>query len=261
MIPLSRLEISVADHCNMSCRGCHHASPVFPEAFADPGLLAQDLGFLSTLVHASTSVITGGEPLLHPAIDTVLEAVRASGISGQVELSTNGKLLQDMSSCFWAFVDVVRVSSYPGVSPSWPAEYQEKVRLQKIERFKEPFTAIRNPDEALVRRIWDKCGVRNVSFGMTKRHFFKCMRAAHVPRVSGLPPMADGIPLEGLTEKALFAYIRNPEPLESCRRCTGTSGREFSHGELRAEEWSAPLNVPVTELLEPDRAPSPGIPR
>ncbi|HUC36682.1 MAG TPA: hypothetical protein VMR97_06120, partial [Acidimicrobiales bacterium] len=59
----SRCEINVAEHCNLSCRGCSHASPVVPNYFADPDELHDSLSFLARRYHSRQVRLVGGEPL------------------------------------------------------------------------------------------------------------------------------------------------------------------------------------------------------
>lgn len=234
----------------MRCRGCNHLSPIMPKAVVNPAELVADLAFLASMIHVPKLLIMGGEPLLHPEIDRVLEAARSSGLGDRLEVLTNGKLLSGMSPEFWALVDSVIVSAYPGIEFSWPREYEDKVQVVKTVEFNESFSATKNEDVALLKSLWDGCGIRNVSFGLVNRHFYKCMRSAYIPRAVGLPPTVDGISLEGLTEKALIARIRDAQPLEACRYCTASSGKAFAHEELPQESWRASHQKPVRELLK-----------
>jgi molybdenum cofactor biosynthesis enzyme MoaA len=87
-----RCEINVAEHCNLSCRACSHLSPVHPKAFADPAVVARDLGALAHSYHAKTVRLLGGEPLLHPDLPSVIDAVRASRVCETITVVTNGIL-------------------------------------------------------------------------------------------------------------------------------------------------------------------------
>lgn len=250
MIALPRFEIGIVDHCNMRCRGCSHMAPVLPKGFVRPDELEEDLAFLAALIHVPKVLVTGGEPLLHPEIDLVIETIRSSGLGDQVELITNGILLPKMSRTFWAMTDSVHVALYAGAEASWPKEYDSKVHVENVATFQESFTTKPNDDPGLVRKIWDECGSRNVCFGLVNRHFYKCMRAGYIPRVVSQGPPVDGIFLRGLTEKALIARIKDPTPLAACRFCTGTSGASFAHVELPREAWIKPQDRPIGELLK-----------
>src|SRR5438045_9060842 len=88
-----RVEINVAEHCNLSCRACSHMSPVHVKSFADADVVARDLTTLAPSYHAKVVRLLGGEPLLHPDLGAVIDAVRGSGVCDRVTLVTNGVLL------------------------------------------------------------------------------------------------------------------------------------------------------------------------
>jgi hypothetical protein len=53
-------EINVAHHCNLSCRGCTHLSPVLSKEFIDPETLRTDLRTLGKYYHAGMIRLLGG---------------------------------------------------------------------------------------------------------------------------------------------------------------------------------------------------------
>ena len=100
---LSDLFIHVTDRCNLSCPHCYYPSASFGDMA--PGLVrrmideAIDLG-------GKTITFSGGEPLLHPHIKTLLQyASRKLG----VRLLTNGTLLDREWASFLAGVGDVQV--------------------------------------------------------------------------------------------------------------------------------------------------------
>ena len=87
------LEVNATLHCNMRCTSCSHLAPLFRRANVDPVALHDSLAVLAGHYHASYAKILGGEPLLHPDLLGVIEAVRASKVSDSVLVCTNGTLL------------------------------------------------------------------------------------------------------------------------------------------------------------------------
>jgi len=83
------LEVDVVDHCNITCRSCVHLSPIAPKAFVDPEQLERDLSLLARCF-ALRFILVGGEPMLHPRLPSVADAVRRSGIADKIILLTNG---------------------------------------------------------------------------------------------------------------------------------------------------------------------------
>ncbi|MEK7142426.1 MAG: hypothetical protein AAB818_02475, partial [Patescibacteria group bacterium] len=45
---------------------------------------------------------------------------------------------------------------------------------------------------------------------------------------------------------ALFNYLNSTKPLDGCRFCLGTSGKEFSHRQMTKDELENPDKIKVT---------------
>lgn len=94
-------EINVVEHCNLSCRGCSHLSPIAPKYFVDPQSLLRDLTMLARVYQVDFVRLLGGEPLLHPNLTAVMDTIEASGIASRICLVTNGLLLSRMDEHLW----------------------------------------------------------------------------------------------------------------------------------------------------------------
>jgi cyclic pyranopterin phosphate synthase len=91
--PLGVLRLSLTARCNLACPYC------LPDGQEPPGLLT--LEQRRTVVQAAVALgaqslrLTGGEPLLHPQLENLIEAVqplRAKGLR-EIALTSNGTLL------------------------------------------------------------------------------------------------------------------------------------------------------------------------
>ena len=97
--PLRDLRISVTDRCNFRCPYCMPRSQFGPghRFLARPEVLQVDE--IMRLVDAMISLgvtkvrLTGGEPLLRPNLDDIVEGVAARGVA-DIALTTNGALLR-----------------------------------------------------------------------------------------------------------------------------------------------------------------------
>ena len=99
---LPYVEIHLADHCNLNCKGCGHFSPVASERFIDLDQLSTDLHRLSHLFGNIEMIrLMGGEPLLHPAITEAIAVSRKFLPRADIRLVTNGILLPKMNEGFW----------------------------------------------------------------------------------------------------------------------------------------------------------------
>ena len=95
-IQTSLCELNVVHHCNLSCRSCSHLSDRMNKYFVDPDQVLNDFSILAEYCHPQHIRLCGGEPLLHPHLLDVVDAVRDSGISECIRVVTNGTLLHRM---------------------------------------------------------------------------------------------------------------------------------------------------------------------
>lgn len=260
------LEVNAAEHCNLSCRSCSHLSPLLPRRFVEPATLRHDLSRLARAYSPDAVRLVGGEPLLHPQLLELIAAVRASGITGHVALTTNGTLLWRMPETFWQAIDSFAVSVYPGramtaeqVSHCSRLAQRHGVNLSftYVERFREQFATRGSGDAALVRRIYETCELAHLwrCHTVADGFFYKCSPAQFLPRVLGTVPgeaARDGLHIEDgpAFRDALLAYLQASEPLDSCRTCLGSSGRLIPHQQVDRRDWLALQDRSVEELLD-----------
>ncbi|GAU65945.1 hypothetical protein SSP35_02_03140 [Streptomyces sp. NBRC 110611] len=192
-----------------------------PAWFADPEQVARDLTVLATAYSCAFVKILGGEPLLHPRLPEIVEAVRASGITDHVAVATNGLLLERAEPRLWSVVDEFKVSVYPGSAPS----------PEVLER---------------LRRRAEEHGVR---LDVTLVPVF------HEPYAEHLPP--DGVPIQQGIQQGedfltrLHSYLTASEGPAACRWCLGTVGRRRAHAQLARPKWQAAQDATSEELVDP----------
>ena len=248
-VPVHSLAVHTVMHCNLSCRGCNHASPLQEESLAEPEQIERDLRRARRVVHSRLVRVMGGEPLLHPRIDDVLQIIKDSRITDQIVVVTNGTLMGKMTDRFWSLADLLHVSRYPGVPLHVPARREAKVQFKDFPEFHETYSTIRNDVEGLVRTIYDACTIKQGCYGLAHGRFFRCMRAAYLPRAIGLPDDLDGVPLGNLTRRGLRAHLKEDRPLKSCAYCTGSSGKSYPHQQLPARVWLTYQNRPIAHMI------------
>jgi hypothetical protein len=99
---LRYVEYHLVEHCNLSCKGCGHFSPLAAPAFADPHSFRRDLTQLSKLfVNLRIIRLMGGEPLLHPTPEAFIEIAREIFPATFLRIVTNGTRLKAMPASFW----------------------------------------------------------------------------------------------------------------------------------------------------------------
>jgi len=100
---LLRFDIPVADHCNLNCKYCCTFSPIAEKTFVDVQILSLDLHNLSKITNGEIDniALAGGEPLLHPKLIDIMDAVRKYFTNGEIIIITNGTLLNKQPNEFW----------------------------------------------------------------------------------------------------------------------------------------------------------------
>lgn len=96
-------EMHLVHHCNLRCAYCAHYSPLAEKWFVDADTLDRDLAVIAPHVigHVGTINILGGEPLLHPDINNLINIVRHHLPNENLHLVTNGLLLNKMDDVFF----------------------------------------------------------------------------------------------------------------------------------------------------------------
>jgi len=110
--PLNQIYFYLTEGCNLRCRHCWIAPKYQSESGSCPAL---DLELFKSIIGQAKPLgltgvkLTGGEPLLHPQINEILEHIRAENLDLTVE--TNGvlctpELAEKMAECKNTFVSV-----------------------------------------------------------------------------------------------------------------------------------------------------------
>ncbi len=98
---LHHLDVHIADHCNMRCKGCSHFSNISAPALADPGEFSADMHRLAELMSVRDIFLLGGEPLLHPDVDRFVRDARHAFPRAAIYLFTNSTLVMRMPEKVW----------------------------------------------------------------------------------------------------------------------------------------------------------------
>jgi GTP 3',8-cyclase len=263
IVPPTHLELIVADHCNIACRSCNHASPIMNRWFADPEVVRRDFSILARIYRPRFVKVLGGEPLLHKSLAAVIQAARSTGISGHFLLVTNGTLLTRMSDAVWDAIDELEVSCYPGAEPPGETlsqarekarQSQVKLKLTRYEHFRDTISAVGTQNRVLVEQIYSTCKIANVwgCHAVREGAFFKCPQSIYIPRITGQPFEADHIRIEDTPDlqARLLAFVNSRTALRSCTYCLGTAGKKNPHTLLPRREWQADLHRPTEEMVD-----------
>jgi hypothetical protein len=261
-------EINAAEHCNLSCRSCSHLSPVLRPRLAAADEVHDDLRALATAYRCRFVKLLGGEPLLHKGLGDLVAAARLSGVSDEVHVCTNGRLLDRIDDALWAALDEVEVSVYPGQEPDEATLRRAadaaraggtRLRLLSNTHFRESYSEVGTDDPGLVRDIYATCKLVHVWRCHTVRdhRFWACPQASFLPSLLGPGAGApdDGVdlsPTAGLRDR-LAALLARTTPLAACRHCLGSAGRRVPHTQIPRREWRSHQDRPSEAMVDRDQ--------
>lgn len=249
MIKLRSLETDITTVCQNSCVGCDHLIPLAKKrVMMKPAAFKADLDIMKSLVHSEKYGILGGEPTLHPRLVEMLAILKEARITDRIQLWTNGQRFDDMPEEVFEIINELVWSVYPSgkVTASGEARARALCAKNKVvfsalprgDYFKVPLFAQESTYEEAKER-YRTCVLKVCGHVILNSNFYVCCLSPSIHvRLLGMPEGADGIPLKGITEDQIKAFIDDPEPPKSCYRCQAYQGRQFRWHEVKgAKEW------------------------
>ncbi len=216
---LRNLEAAITRHCINTCRNCNHFSQLHKPYFMDIDVLRRDILAITEVAKFKKFAILGGEPLLHPKIDNIVEMIKSLNLFETVEMTTNGQILDRVSDKFWSLIDHVNISLYPDKITKEQLEIfskNKKIQINSIDSFYK-LTPTKSDEETLDRyqRCWNK-----FCLSIDEGYFYRCPESIYIPALFlNSPRETDGIPLKGLTLEKFLTFLSSPVPLKSCAKC------------------------------------------
>lgn len=266
IIPNYGCELNAVDHCNLACNDCNHASPVSNKRWADPETVYRDFSILAKVFKPQQVKVLGGEPLLHPNLVEVIEAVKRSRICDDILVVTNGLLLPRMGDVFWQAVKHLEISIYPNPKLDHDtlefcrkkaAEHGIHLNVVQFSEFRRTFSVPGFQDSNLARRVYQACKLAHVwgCYSIHEGYFYKCPQSIYIPQMLGWPEdryTADGIEIKDSPDflENLYCYLTSLEPLQSCRHCLDSHGKVRPITQVRPKDWLAQHNEPAEALLD-----------
>jgi organic radical activating enzyme len=243
------IEINAVMQCNLACVGCSHASPVSSAWNADPLTVLHDLTSLHSVADIQEVRVVGGEPLLHPQLCDVLQAIVSSEIGGLIRVITNGTRLHRAGWAWLEYADEVYVSVYPGAAVRQEALEELRRRGMKtntrvaVNRFthfrpvlpRTPLTA----DETAA--VFETCQVAHAWSCHTVQEGYIYLCPMTVPASGNGSNWVSRCAIEPLDTlpQRLREFLNPTVPLKECSSCLGTVGRLTPHGQANRRTWAA----------------------
>lgn len=168
---LSQLEMHLADHCNLNCRGCSHFSNLVQKpVFANYNQFTKDLERLAELFdNIRAFFFLGGEPLLNHDVAKYLYFVREIFPYTLLHLVSNGLLVLSMQDeLIQAMKETncrLSISNYDCLDAERIQSFlEEKGITFDLRNGKEVFTRYLNPRGDGDKGVFEKCGRRFCTF-------------------------------------------------------------------------------------------------
>jgi cyclic pyranopterin phosphate synthase len=229
------LEYHVTDHCNLRCDHCCSFSPILKKWFADPGQVERDLRAVSRVVAPEFLKIVGGEPLLHPELETLLAIAKSVEAGERVQLTTNGLLLDRLTERGWQSINMLAISLYP--EPELPRAQIRAIAHEAASRgitvnwkVQDRFTCLDRSEVAEyeeTKRVFEECWIRHRCNSIKQGRFYCCTRPQYVQKFAGDAELflEDGVVVDDPDVETLASRIKQhlerAEPLYSCFLCQG----------------------------------------
>ena len=244
------LEYHIADHCNLRCDHCCSFSPILKKWFADPEIFERDLKAVGRVVAPEFVKIVGGEPLLHPELERLLVTAKSLAIAPRIQLTTNGLLIDRLTSRGWESINMLAVSLYP--EPAVPKEtirfIAREAAARNIEvswKMQDKFTCLDRTGLAEyedAKSVFQGCWIRHRCNSIRNGRFYCCTRPQYVQKFAADPSLflEDGIEVDDPDQAALAQRIKEhlerSEPLHSCFLCNGGDAELDTNRQLTAIE-------------------------
>lgn len=110
---IQHLDYHLTTHCNLNCKGCSVFSPIAKEWFADPEEFKKEIEALRRTLDGASPAnlhLLGGEPLLHPQIESFAVIARDVFSEARIDFTTNGLLVGQMPESFWETLRQTKVA-------------------------------------------------------------------------------------------------------------------------------------------------------
>lgn len=115
------INYDIVNYCNLNCAGCSHFSPLIKDKLAiDLDTFRENMKQLSIFMKPILKILEvefiGGEPLLHPQINSIIKIAREILPQSTLKIITNGILLDYLKEDFFNAVNenriIIQVDNY-----------------------------------------------------------------------------------------------------------------------------------------------------
>lgn len=233
-----QFEFRIVEHCNLNCKGCCTFAPLATENYLSMESIEKDLLLIKNLNKndiVKIIKISGGEPLLHPDLLSIINLTRNFFPSLEyLDLITNGLLLLNMGEGFWETLvkNKVRllITKYPNLS------YENVTKKVKETGLRFQFLNYENEDKKMWKyninlkgtenhkKQFTRCSLGNKCMEIKNGKFYTCVFPAHVHNFNtyfeqNIPiTQKDYLNIDAVKSiDEILAFAKKPMPI--CRFC------------------------------------------
>lgn len=225
------IEFWATGHCNLNCKGCSSCSPISKPWFLDIEQIKNDLSRLKFLdIEIKHITILGGEPLLHPNLNRIMDVVNLVYPQTKIGLITNGFLLTHMEKNFWNkckdYHVKINVTFFPVMGNELRKEIEKIINNYGIEyhitdkkKFNKILTQIQNSN---ITKVIEACGC-NHAYSLKDGKIARCTVPMVVPLLNNYfnAGMIESGTLDIYNARSGSEVIEFLEmPNEACRNCS-----------------------------------------
>jgi hypothetical protein len=275
-VVIPSMGVLISNKCTMTCEGCNHLRDHYaPNDHRDlaPDQVIEDLRkLLSAVDLVNKLVLVGGEALLHPRVEEIIDRLLRLPKVGILQLITNGTVVPKSHRVFELLADprvIVEISDYGNHVPE-PLRPNVSRFVERLEDHRIQYRRIRTlqwfdfggfEDRGYtveeVRRVYRTCCF--LSHDLFDGRLYKCSRSAYGTLIGKVPDYPeDYVDIRGVERELLrtrLVQFLSVEYVNACRHCNGASaahtmeaGRQLvtiTRGPLR---WDA-----GDERVQPDK--------
>ena len=228
---ISYIETHLVEHCNLKCNYCAHFSHIVNEKiYTDIIQYRKDIKTLGNKINIVTIRLLGGEPLLHPDINSFMEVTREAYSNSKISIVTNGILLPQMKKKFWETLKEYRIgidlTKYPILNNKFSYILDlcadngiNYVPILVANKFSEA----NNPKgDSDMEETWNKC-VSKLCLNLWKQQIFycqNCYKYYYNQKFNKNIPFPPSVDIYSNTGDDIIKLLKKyHRPFEACKYC------------------------------------------
>ena len=190
-----KIQVNVTDACNLSCSHCNRCCD---SAVSKAHISVSDIDKMCSEVKGVNRVcLAGGEPMLHPHIEEIIQAIRSAGKIARIDLLTNGLVKNEF---YWELIDKYKLTPFDTKKDESKMDH---VYLMYVAPIDVNLFGLKDPKKCDIAR---RCGL-----GYSTMGWYPCCVSAAIGRVFGI---------EGVQHFGDFSLEKYSDLLDkTCRYC------------------------------------------